>query len=1499
MSWFDDIGDWVEDRADDIADAAGDAVGAVEDAYQQAQSWFEEHGTWLTDHWDDFDFPSGLDSIPGNLADALSYGADFVEDMSDALVDPSLYAGLTEGVFGAVDILEGPGRDAAEALNGAVNAYFGAFGTAIEGARNAASSLKDTFERLMNSTSDFVYQYSRVLSNAVAESVMPGGSWLIEKMWSVAAEQSDFFSNTALGGFFDNMSKANFLPAFDRMVYQVFDAVADTAKSGALTIAAEAYGATRSVQNAWADGQFERLGEALRAPMEAAFRTVLGGVEGQLPALVDAVDNLGRQTKALVVDTVATNMSPSQLMLLSRMGITELQSAVGVLIVTAESALAAAVGGVRLAADTSVIAVVKGGAIAQLGAGAIESMAKAGVTAIAGGAQGAAFGLATLDAIVDNGMDLQAGAYDLVDDGVTLATLTAEKVATLGGTGLDSVTAVGEWTMDAATAAALAAAGIAVSGSDLVRVTVSDTLTSALPLGEIVVVITAPVWAPASEVAAIVQRGVADAVSVVIAEGGSLVVMLDPSALVQSFGTLIDEVGELGITFIDAAGSYGLAAADSMETLGRSVADYAAKGVHRVYADIGSTVLDADLVAGLIEHGSRLVATGAGQLVTVLVNDELLANVDFAGWAAAGVQGLHLALDTTTVALNRAVAAGAAGLSFIGEGAITVIDSANALATLSVEQIAALTTAGVDTVVAARNATIGFVEAQAFALADIAVTVSNNAAIYIDIAGNALDHARPEELERLIDHGMRYVVAEGVTYALMVNDQVKDLTGEDLAELAFHAGRIYLTRGEIGLALAVLEKIAEYDTPISGPLGTVVKVLDSAAIITSITKGTLYKLAAVGVTALVANEGLPTIDLGFGFNLADLSMKLLASDKIVRLADNVLKLADVDAGDISRLAEAGVTAVVATGGDLMLGSAQVAGYVANGVTVALDAGRHGVIDAGTGVTAAIAAAAGAPWIDVIRVGGDAVVDLASAAALAASSVAIDLADGVSLLVEAGAAAFGALDPAALKALVDKGLSLIDVDGTLVALIGETPDAAALGALAEAGIDQLKLLGGEAHGYTITVTDALVAVGDTLRVNAVSLAVGEALAFDGSAEQDGRFVINGGAAADRMTAGGQDDILSGNAGDDTLNGGAGRDRMIGGAGRDTFYVQDARDFVIEAADEGMDTVYASVSYSLRAGQAVERLWADPDGNLLGITLAGNALAQEIRGDAGTNRILGNGGADTLAGLAGDDTYVVTDAAATVVEQSGDGYDTVVTSVSYTLADNVEAIRTGDAGGTAAIDLTGNGGDNALVGNAGDNVLDGRGGADVMAGGLGNDTYHVDSVADRVVDRGGSSDTVVAAIDYTLPGTIERLELSLGGLTGRGNGLANIMVGSAGDDVLAGRQGLDMLTGGEGADQFLFETGARAADADTISDFAAGVDRIALDDRAFRQIGSPGTLDARFFTDGPATTRDHHILYDAATGTLAFDADGSGIAHAAVVFATVAPGTIVTAADIIVV
>ncbi|MEW6351947.1 MAG: calcium-binding protein [Thermodesulfobacteriota bacterium] len=296
---------------------------------------------------------------------------------------------------------------------------------------------------------------------------------------------------------------------------------------------------------------------------------------------------------------------------------------------------------------------------------------------------------------------------------------------------------------------------------------------------------------------------------------------------------------------------------------------------------------------------------------------------------------------------------------------------------------------------------------------------------------------------------------------------------------------------------------------------------------------------------------------------------------------------------------------------------------------------------------------------------------------------------------------------------------------------------------------------------------------------------------------GRDSIDAGPGDDVVLAGADDDVLIGGAGKDRLDGGTGGDAMAGGPDDDTYVVDNAGDIVTESPDEGIDTVESSISYALT--DHAENLTLTGDAAING---TGNGLDNVLTGNSAANVLDGGTGSDTMRGGLGDDTYVVDDAADLVSENAGEGIDTVESSISYALGDNVENLTlTGDA----AINGNGNGLDNVLIGNAAANVLDGGSGSDTMTGGLSDDTYFVDNAGDLVsenVDEG--IDTVETSISYTLTDHVENLILTGdAAINGTGNALDNVIVGNSADNLLDGRGGADRLAAGAGNDVYVVD------------------------------------------------------------------------------------------------
>lgn len=191
-----------------------------------------------------------------------------------------------------------------------------------------------------------------------------------------------------------------------------------------------------------------------------------------------------------------------------------------------------------------------------------------------------------------------------------------------------------------------------------------------------------------------------------------------------------------------------------------------------------------------------------------------------------------------------------------------------------------------------------------------------------------------------------------------------------------------------------------------------------------------------------------------------------------------------------------------------------------------------------------------------------------------------------------------------------------------------------------------------------------------------------------------------------------------------------------------------------------------------------------------------------------------------------TYVVDNTADVITELASEGTDGVSSSVTYTLAANVENLT---LTGTSAINGSGNALNNLLTGNNAANTLDGGGGADTLVGSAGNDSYVV-GTGDTVSEAAsGGTDTVQSSITWTLGNEFENLTLTGAGVingTGNtlgnvltGNGANNTLTGNAGNDTLDGAAGSDILIGGVGNDSYVLGRGY-GADSIQENDATAG-------------------------------------------------------------------------------
>lgn len=364
-----------------------------------------------------------------------------------------------------------------------------------------------------------------------------------------------------------------------------------------------------------------------------------------------------------------------------------------------------------------------------------------------------------------------------------------------------------------------------------------------------------------------------------------------------------------------------------------------------------------------------------------------------------------------------------------------------------------------------------------------------------------------------------------------------------------------------------------------------------------------------------------------------------------------------------------------------------------------------------------------------------------------------------------------------------------------------------------------------------------------------------------ATSGGNDSLTGDANANRLDAGAGDDSLTGGDGDDTLIGGIGDDILAGGLGNDTIIGGDDIDtalfgdanVVVDLANsgaqdtgEGLDLITGVEN--LRSGAGDDQLAGDDRANILdggdgNDSLLGYSGDDTLIGGSGSDILNGQLGNDAMQGGTGNDFYVVNSNFDRVLEEAGEGTDTIRASITYSLNAKSVHLENLVLGGTAPIDgfgndidniVTGNNNANSLEGGLGDDILNGLGGMDVLKGGAGNDRLNgasgndllfgglgddyfiVDRTTDLVIEYPGEGyDTVVSSAPfYSLnhhSQAIEAIRLAgSGNIEAVGNQADNLIGGQAGDnrlsgglgnDTIFGNAGDDFLNGGAGADYLL--------------------------------------------------------------------------------------------------
>jgi Ca2+-binding RTX toxin-like protein len=383
--------------------------------------------------------------------------------------------------------------------------------------------------------------------------------------------------------------------------------------------------------------------------------------------------------------------------------------------------------------------------------------------------------------------------------------------------------------------------------------------------------------------------------------------------------------------------------------------------------------------------------------------------------------------------------------------------------------------------------------------------------------------------------------------------------------------------------------------------------------------------------------------------------------------------------------------------------------------------------------------------------------------------------------------------------------------------------------------------------------------------------------DANGETDELFSIeNVRGTNDRDVIRGNSDVneLHGEGGDDVLIGWGGHDRLFGGAGNDSFRLLDEGEYLtghLFDGGAGTDTLdlehnagnygdfTVSVTY-LDDGDGTGWTGYLESGGFSSAIQATLVSIEDVIGSSLQDRIFGTDGSNVLRGGDGDDDiYGGYYQLYSGLDPSDAGNDTLHGDAG---ADRLHGFGGNDTmyGGTENDALYGGTGDDHLNGGNGDDTLVGGEGADHIYGGQGIDTFVAIETTEGM--------TISLADCTTSDGDdlheIENVSCGAGSDHVYGDGNANVLRGSSGDDeihggggndtldggahsdTLNGGTGNDTLTGGVGfgyQDTFVFDHQG-AGELDVITDFEAYSDRIDLRDT---DIGSWNDLNSNWDGD----------------------------------------------------
>jgi len=417
-------------------------------------------------------------------------------------------------------------------------------------------------------------------------------------------------------------------------------------------------------------------------------------------------------------------------------------------------------------------------------------------------------------------------------------------------------------------------------------------------------------------------------------------------------------------------------------------------------------------------------------------------------------------------------------------------------------------------------------------------------------------------------------------------------------------------------------------------------------------------------------------------------------------------------------------------------------------------------------------------------------------------------------------------------------------------------------------------------------------------------------------------IFGGAGNDQITvAGGSNsinvgignDIVNGGAGNDVIQGGAGTNTLNGGGGVNTLSYEEA---TVNLSVSLAVSVAQTTGYSIDAISNFQNLIGGSGND----TLTGNASANTLQGGLGNDLLVGGAGDDIYVGGGGSDTVSFVGATQGVVAT----LLPVNPTIDYT-TDKAIGLATGEGTDTLwqISNLIGSQYGDQLTGDGFANTLNGGGGRDVLTGGGGADTFILSSpigqsttstisyMGSGLVDPSIPSKFYIPFDGSLIGGSFSFVitdpwGYGVGPYQGGYLNKATIS-GSSTDGTLASLVASFKLDSDYSLMDYTIDLGdANHSNAiavtfksvgsvsmnvnltssgisfPTITDFLSGTDCIDLSSSIFSSLGTVGSLDTTKLCMGSAAQSSaDRIIYNAASGVISYDADGTGASAAMVI------------------